>query len=251
MPWNWFRKILAWLLMDFSSYPQFSFEVLQIKMSKFASLVIFAIIAAGVQVHAKVFESCDLMEELIYMHNATVDMAEKLTCFAKRSTGLDTQFSRGNESFGIFNIKRDLVEMCNISVSQLTDNDIADDFACAMKIAVVDVGEGRDASCGPMAVKCRGASAETTKKLEATTSSPATNKTESLPAPKANPTEPEKPKPRFFLPDAGTAIFNEAGVDISKLPGGNTRERLEKMNLIGMISRRHTQPNLKIIFVFF
>lgn len=88
-----------------------------------------------VQVRAKVFSECELLEELIDVQNASVSSAKSLLCVAHISSNYSTEYSRANYSFGIFNISRNQIELCNISVESLRDDDIEDDFNCAFEFS--------------------------------------------------------------------------------------------------------------------
>jgi hypothetical protein len=100
-------------------------------MANISVLITLAVVI--VQVKGKIYSDCELLDELFEKHNATVVDAEELLCIAK-STGLDTAYSEDGGTFGIFNISKTMDKACNISsTSQLTDDDISDDYSCALK----------------------------------------------------------------------------------------------------------------------
>lgn len=88
------------------------------------------------QVRSKVFTKCELVKELVEVHNANVESAKKLVCVALQSSGFDTQYSR-ESSFGIFNIScgaEDSRWDCDNTCESYLDDDIENDFKCAEKI---------------------------------------------------------------------------------------------------------------------
>lgn len=100
-------------------------------MEKLAILVIFAIL--NVQVRGKIYSNCELLDELFEKFNSTVVDAEELLCIAK-TTGLDSRYSGSDGTFGIFKIGQSMADACSVSSThQLMDDDISDDYNCALK----------------------------------------------------------------------------------------------------------------------
>lgn len=96
-------------------------------------LKIFFLLVSAVLIdfgRSKVFSKCELAEELVKVHNETLIDAKKFVCVAEQSSRYSTQYSTV-ESFGIFNITSDQSAVCNISKSNLLDDDIEDDLICA------------------------------------------------------------------------------------------------------------------------
>jgi hypothetical protein len=83
---------------------------------------------------AKVFTKCDLMKELINIHNGSFEDALKLVCLAQ-SFGFNTNYQ--NEPWtGIFGIRceNNFVEACNVSCLMLLDDEIENDLKCAERL---------------------------------------------------------------------------------------------------------------------
>lgn len=86
----------------------------------------------------KLFEKCELANELIDFHGATLEDAEKFVCIAELSSQFDSAYSE-ETSFGIFNITKDACEKgafggsCDETCESFMDDFIRNDFECAKK----------------------------------------------------------------------------------------------------------------------
>lgn len=81
----------------------------------------------------RVFSKCELVQELMELHNATLQEAQRLTCVAELSSRFDTRYHH-ESSYGIFNISCGLEETfgyCNNSCTNFIDDHIEDDYLCA------------------------------------------------------------------------------------------------------------------------
>lgn len=88
----------------------------------------------------RVFSKCELVQELMELHNATLHEAQGLTCVAELSSRFDTRSYHEN-SYGIFNISCGLEETfgyCNISCTNFIDDHIEDDYLCARESSTYD-----------------------------------------------------------------------------------------------------------------
>lgn len=88
----------------------------------------------------KIYEQCELANELVKNFDITEDEASSWVCIVKFQSNFNTS-AVGIAEHGIFQISNrywcDLSgdgKGCNIACSKLEDSDISDDFACAKKI---------------------------------------------------------------------------------------------------------------------
>lgn len=94
-----------------------------------------------VNIHGRVYERCELAQELKYRHKLSNDQIGKLVCIAERHANLDTSavsyYGDGSGTHGLFKLSDNFWcsppgkgEACGVSCSDLRDDDITDDLYC-------------------------------------------------------------------------------------------------------------------------
>lgn len=113
----------------------------------------FLISILVVSVHSKIYERCDLINELVKVHGLSEEAAAKLACIAEVAefdTGKRVIEHTEEDSFGFRNYmckygifrfsseywcsERSVGGLCNINCQKFLDDDITDDLACVMQI---------------------------------------------------------------------------------------------------------------------
>lgn len=106
-------------------------------------IFIFLLFLSIQTVFGKLYTKCELARELVDFHGSTVENAKKFLCISEFSAEFNTNYS-GENTFGIFNIGREAcgVEVpsgsCNILCKSLLDDDIRNDFICALQTKIKD-----------------------------------------------------------------------------------------------------------------
>jgi lysozyme C len=92
----------------------------------------------------KVYERCELAQELRYKHKIPMEQVATWVCIAKHESGFNTSAigrlnADGSEDHGLFQISDiywcgDSGKSCDVQCSELRDNEISNDVVCMLKI---------------------------------------------------------------------------------------------------------------------
>lgn len=90
----------------------------------------------------KVYQACELANELLYKHHIAADQIATWVCIAKHESRFNTSaINRGSGDYGLFQIsqlywcgKNSRGKACDLACSELLDENIYDDVKCMMRI---------------------------------------------------------------------------------------------------------------------
>lgn len=90
----------------------------------------------------KIYQACELANELLYKHHIAADQIATWVCIAKHESGYNTSaINRGSGDYGLFQIselywcgRKSRGKACDLACSELMDNNISDDVKCMMRI---------------------------------------------------------------------------------------------------------------------
>lgn len=210
-------------------------------------------------VQGRVFSKCELVQELMEVHNATVQEAQRLTCVAELSSRFDSRYFHEN-FYGIFNISCGLESFgyCNISCSNLIDDNIEDDYLCAREspnydncisnseLTMSDCGFEETVEDNLISSRISDGTLENGEELISITN---TNETSTEPQTTST-AYPPKPDFRTTTETIQTQEpFYEIPVEVVKARSYDD-ENSEKLRIIQYLLNFNTRANVRYIFLF-